>query len=97
MDIKATKKIQETVELIRAMKAKQELLKKNLAEAIETVTAFMGDSETLISVDGSAIIGTYKERGGNPTFDKDAFRTDHPKLFDKYQKPGTAYKVFLPK
>lgn len=96
-EVKSTKSIQEDVEFIKSAKAKMAYLKKQLDETQARVTEFMGDATTLVDVAGTAIIGTYNERGGTLTFDKDAFKESHPKLWDKFQKPGSVYRVFLPK
>lgn len=58
--------------------------------------SFIGDHAELVNFNEDILISWYKDQDSEK-FDKDTFKTDHPKLFKKYLVPKTGCRRFLPK
>lgn len=99
METKATSKIESAVFAVQAAMQKIKLLESQKKQNVEIIKTFLEEHEadTLLNHAGDAIIGTYSERGGNPKFDVEKFKSDHPKIYEKYLIETEPYKVFLPK
>lgn len=83
---------------LRRFKIKKTLCKilKKLEEIDFELKSFIGDHAELTNFNDDILITWYRDQDSE-TFDKDSFKTDHPKLFKKYQVPKTGCRRFLPK
>lgn len=58
------------------------------------IKAHIGAADTLCGGDGKQL-ATWKNTKGRTRFDTDAFRNDHPELFNKYLRDGNPSRRFL--
>jgi predicted phage-related endonuclease len=83
------------LERFKVKKTLCKILKK--LEAIDfELKSFIGNHAELVNFNDDQLITWHKDQDSS-TFDKDSFKTDHPKLFKKYLKPKTGCRRFLPK
>lgn len=61
------------------------------------VKNFLGESEVLLDESGDVLCTWKKSKNGRENFDKNQFKLDHPKLYDKYVWYSEPTRRFLPK
>lgn len=93
----ATKRILTLCDRLRELKREEATINNEKATTRQEIIDFMGESETLVTSDGT-ILATCQTRGENtPQFDVKRFAQEHPQLYKKYLTKREGYKVLMVK
>lgn len=68
------------------LKANEKAMKEEVAELQLRLRRFFGDAEELLDK-GGAMLATWKNVASGSSFQQEAFRRDHPELYEMYMKP----------
>ena len=93
----ATKRILTLCNRLRDLKREEASINNEKSQTRDEILTFMGESPTLVDIDGS-VLATQQTRGENSTtFDVKRFAQEHPQLYKKYTIPKEGYKVLMVK
>lgn len=81
------------LQTIKEVKSEIDALKDREEAAKAVVLKALGENESVVS--GGKTLATWKLTKGRAGFNQEAFKADHPKLYEQYMKVGSPYRRFL--
>ena len=91
--IEANDDVIAALQTIKEVKLEIDALKEREESARAIVLKALGENEAVVS--GGKTLATWKMAKGRVGFNQEAFKTDHPNLYDQYMKVGSPYRRFL--
>jgi putative phage-type endonuclease len=91
--IEASDDVIAALQTIKEVKSEIDVLKEREESARAIVLKALGENEAVVS--GGKTLATWKMAKGRAGFNQEAFKTDHPELYQNYMKVGAPYRRFL--